>query len=878
MQKRFLFIMFFTFILTGGLLCLAGCHQSASPGGETSGSTGNISNETVIYQIKYNVGNGINPRSNPGSYTADDEITLAAPVCQGYVFAGWKGTDLDGATARVTIPAGSTGVREYYAVWERNTNIIVDKTQPKPSNADDNIEALTGNIPLPTPVDTGERGENIFAVKTVYTDIATDGIKDNVYTYGLHLTMDLPDNKSFYSNRTTGYEVYAVLDASGKAHFFVEVTDPDIVINDELWASKWWHCDSWQMYIDYGNRGFTNQLWTFAADAGRKYRKENPSEWKVVMTEKGFNVEFAFDNDGSPFMDGDEIGFGFYYNDCTSYKSLNSYVKHTLKTSSAKNPVTSQYANPDPAIQDALRFSSDSATGKETGPSSATPEKTGDMITDIISGASDAVVLYGENASAYTVLKAEAVCNMLRKYTGKSIKSGYEAGGKTEYEYEILIGLTTRDESRAAIDIFGYNEYAVTISENRITVSGWTEDALNKAVLAFYACLEYVRDGGKTGGLESCYSGCLDNIPGVNVPKLDALTTVTDAGDGAYLLLSVNSSEEAFEAYYNALTAVGYTLHTENRMSTVLCRTYYDDMAVINMTYCSMDKSLRVVVEPKTGTTLPAISTPQYTPASDSSVTQVAPCNMCYILKLDNGELIVIDSGNNGTQNYIYEQMKKLSENEKPVVAAWIFTHFHQDHIGGFIDFVSSGYCSKATVKSVIYSFPEAQVLDTASSNDLSNISKWNGVIKSSGATVYKARTGQKYYIGNAEVEMLFTYEDLMPFFVYGDTTNNTSLIFTVSICGQKLLFLGDATNHSTKLTAQRFTTYLASDFVQLAHHGLGDGGTYEGIYRYAGANWVLYPWSTYSPGAAEKYACQIAKKYFLRGETTITLPLPYNP
>ncbi len=882
-MKKHLLIPVFLIVIFG-IICVSGC-QNNGGGDDTSAvleadSTADTEEDIMKYTITYNVGNGINPASNPTTYTENDTVTLAQPICYGYVFAGWYESGKEGTAMEVTIPAGSSGDREFSATWAPNTNKTPDNTASNSEylNKDDGLTASPNSDVISSPSGKGARKENLYKVKTVYTDIVTDGKWDEAYGYGVHLKMDLPDSKSFYADRTTGYDFYIVLGQDGKAHCFVSVVDPDIVVNSELWEHKWWHCDSFQMYYDYANHGQnSNKLWTFAAEPNKTFKQSAPSEWKVVMTEKGFNIEFAFDNNGVPFADGDELGFGLYYNDCLNYISTSSYTKHTLKTSSALNPASSSYSDPNAATQDAFVFSFESATGRVelSGPSSA--EKTGDMLADIISGAADVSVIYADNASAHTVGKAEDIAKLLSQYIGKTLKAGKESIYAGRTEYEILVGLTTQPESLAALESIDFGQYSLSISEKCIAVTAFTEAGMNRAVMALYACLEWGRDGKSTDQLSEFYSGRVKNVPATNIPKPDSLTTVTDAADNAYLLLCEDSGADAFEAYAAKLVAAGYELYTENEMSTVRCRTYYDADTVINLTYCSRDRSLRAVVEPLSGTTLPMLAAESYTPSTGSSVTQVAPCNMCYILKLDNGELVVIDSGNNGTQEYIYDQMKALCGDQKPVVAAWIFTHFHQDHIGGFIEFVANGYCNKVTVKSVLYSFPSDQVLSTSSSLDKSNISRWNSTLKKTGATVYKMRTGQKYYFGNSEIEILYTYEDLMPFFVYSDDTNHTSVIFSIKLAGQKLMFVGDATNKSTRLTAVRYGTYLKSDFVQLAHHGAGDGGTYAAFYTNVGADYVLYPGDKYSPSAAEKAACDAAKKYFVRGNTSITLPLPYN-
>ena len=70
------------------------------------------------YTISYDLAGGSVATPNPTSYTVESSaITLNNPTRDNYVFAGWTGTDLGGATTTVTIPAGSTGNRSYTATW-----------------------------------------------------------------------------------------------------------------------------------------------------------------------------------------------------------------------------------------------------------------------------------------------------------------------------------------------------------------------------------------------------------------------------------------------------------------------------------------------------------------------------------------------------------------------------------------------------------------------------------------------------------------------------------------------------------------------------------------------------------------------------------------
>lgn len=75
----------------------------------------------IIYKLTYNLAGGVLPegKQNPATYTVeDDAITLVNPERDGYTFEGWKGTDIEGISMEVTIPANSIGNREFTATWK----------------------------------------------------------------------------------------------------------------------------------------------------------------------------------------------------------------------------------------------------------------------------------------------------------------------------------------------------------------------------------------------------------------------------------------------------------------------------------------------------------------------------------------------------------------------------------------------------------------------------------------------------------------------------------------------------------------------------------------------------------------------------------------
>ncbi|MBQ6342357.1 MAG: InlB B-repeat-containing protein [Anaerolineaceae bacterium] len=79
----------------------------------------------VTYSITYHLNGGSVSGTNPDEYTpADAAITLINPTRTGYSFSGWQGTGLSGTVPSVTIPSGSTGNRDYTAVWTANSYTV----------------------------------------------------------------------------------------------------------------------------------------------------------------------------------------------------------------------------------------------------------------------------------------------------------------------------------------------------------------------------------------------------------------------------------------------------------------------------------------------------------------------------------------------------------------------------------------------------------------------------------------------------------------------------------------------------------------------------------------------------------------------------------
>ena len=849
-----------------------------------------------VFNITYDLCGGIDG-GNPALYNNASDLALLNPLRPGYSFIGWTGSGLSEPTLNVTVAKGTEGELSFKANWQELTT---DTVNPEFIGADDGL-APAPELPVSQTDIVGNHGEAIYLLGTIYSEINIDGVMDAAYTYGVHWKSNIVSDKTVYNKGPkASFDVYITRGQDTKVYVYIDVTDSDIVVNSYLFntlGKPHWN-DLLHVYYEHGNAGTGYTYYAIPADPAFK-TGQMPSRYEVVRTDKGYAVEFSMD------MVSDEVNIGVYLNDTFNWNEADkTYDRVVIKHSSRKNKVLQGYIFPEAGLHDAIRCTSDSASGN-VGIHDPKAEKTGDILADIANRAADSVaIVYDENATAQTEICAQRIKKYLDSCGVKAvlIREDKIADGDT-YEYYILLGMTDMPETAALIDRLDYNGYGLYIADKAIAMVGWNEEAAYTAYDMLYSLIISGLNGGKASDFGDFYLASTDGIADGDIPKLEGFDCVTDAGEGAYSIYKLVSDESDFTAYRAALEEKGFTLYTTNQIKNVKFATYYNEDTVVNVQWSGAssdpailesDLSMRIVVEPLEYTDLPSLVKPEDADAeiTVSSVAMITPkdkgTSLCMVIQLSNGEFIVIDSGANNQAKDLYDYLKKHAPNGRPVVAAWIMTHFHQDHAGGFVAYSQlSSYSSRTTVKNIIYNFPPQQIFDNSSYSqvDMDNIRAWNGIIdkyKSTGTKVYRARTGQKYYFGNAEVEILWSYEDIQTFNVYHDRSNPTCIGFTVNIAGQRIMLTGDTSTEEFTVAYKKYGDYLKSDMVQLSHHGQGDGGSPVEFYKYVDAKYVFQPGPTGMIAASEKWACDnaVAKggAVYIRDDiSTVRLELPYS-
>ena len=368
----------------------------------------------------------------------------------------------------------------------------------------------------------------------------------------------------------------------------------------------------------------------------------------------------------------------------------------------------------------------------------------------------------------------------------------------------------------------------------------------------------------------------------LNVPRPTGATLV-NCGDGSYMYYVANATADTHTTYAASLVAAGFTQTATNDLEGNIYTTYTKGTQIVTVAYTPNTKELRVIMESAANTSLPSdeeyvapaspvattltqigqlYDNPATEDVDESTATETKNGNnyitsytagMGYVIRLEDGSFIIVDGGYNTKTHAanIYNTLVKQNGGEDNIViAAWIFTHAHNDHVGAFKAFTED-YANKVTVERFIYNFPAEEATTFADTTGHPNYTAIkNAINKYDGAVTTIAHAGQVFDIANAKINILYTYELMQPTKEL-DYYNACSMVFNVVVEGKTVLFLGDAGGDS--FTKDRELTHikkiytsetLKADIVQAAHHGIDDlGGVFEvEFYNLVDADIMLIP------------------------------------
>lgn len=483
-------------------------------------------------------------------------------------------------------------------------------------------------------------------------------------------------------------------------------------------------------------------------------------------------------------------------------------------------------------------------------------------------------------------------------------------GTDTSTLCEILIGTTSRDESAEVRAGYAANEYGFKVMGNKIVVTGWNEQSIGYAVNLFMQFLAEstveAEDGTKSirflDGTErkKAVSGWTVDIPEYEGGTLEGCVTCNNDQIEYYY---TGTTADEYRAYRQKLESAGYTLYCENEIADNLYATYTTDTQMVHVYFVKYASAVRLItgsMSSDVGLPTNVDGAPAYTKLTESKVTQMmlqydtGNFGMCYIVTLEDGSFIVFDGGGHTegtTTDYVrlFNLLDKLNERPdgKIVIAAWIITHVHWDHHESFFKMCKT-YGDRLTIEQCIVNAPDSTVAynsynpDTFMSKDFPTASDAVG-----GMVWAKPHTGMKFWVRNAEIEVLYTQEDLYPEPLH--TFNNSSMVMRMTVGGQVITWLGDIQTEGSNIITSMYGGYLKTDIAQVSHHGY-NGATVK-LYKLLHPSTLLWPTSQSNYGkqtagtsttsyyVVDHYIAKNLKvtDIFVADGHNICLPLPYT-
>ena len=250
-------------------------------------------------------------------------------------------------------------------------------------------------------------------------------------------------------------------------------------------------------------------------------------------------------------------------------------------------------------------------------------------------------------------------------------------------------------------------------------------------------------------------------------------------------------------------------------------------------------------------------------------------CGMNYVIRLSDGRFVIID-GNWGEYDepekfFAVLQEQNVLENG-PVVAAWFFTHPHDDHFRGFQRLMAR-YGDQITVEEILFRFPDIRHRRFASMLDL-----FYDAIIGTHAKVITPSTGDVYTYGDATFHVLFTCED------YGDTPvpnlNDNSLVMRMELAGHRVMWTGDIAQQGSAMLVEKYQNgELSCEILQVPHHGYYGGS--EDFCKAVDPEILLWPTPDYWYYTARNWhtnawlmTSEKVRAAFIAGQNQFTLDL----
>lgn len=454
-------------------------------------------------------------------------------------------------------------------------------------------------------------------------------------------------------------------------------------------------------------------------------------------------------------------------------------------------------------------------------------------------------------------------------------------------ETAVLLGNTNYDESKNATQNAKYGDYSIKVIGNKIVLSFTAKEDGMELVNILAKAIK--TDGNGCFWVERSFSVTKQALPQLNgLPKYPSNeTTIVDCRDSTSMIVAKRTTIADFAEYCSALEKEGFALYSSrDDVNGNFFRIYTKDGIAVNAYFTPSSKSARIISGPITDIPTKEVDkTPENVKPSLTILSQGERFNngLGMIYLLPNGKFLIIDGGYvRGKQ--LYNILKDLAPNdEEIIITAWYISHTHGDHQQALTSFLKERH-KDVKIESVLYNYTTTEQYNsiTTGSDGANSAKSFSNTLTnylSKDTKVIKPHTGQIYNYGSANVEILYTVEDVLPQTL--DYLNTSSLVVRVNIGDHSMLALADTTHVSGDIMRNMFGSYLESDMVQLAHHGTYPG--YASLYNTIKAPVLIWPSNLANAKAqinegAVAAAVSVATDIYIANSGTVTLDLPYTP
>lgn len=515
---------------------------------------------------------------------------------------------------------------------------------------------------------------------------------------------------------------------------------------------------------------------------------------------------------------------------------------------------------PDTDLNDAEGQPTDTSDTSDTSDTELDNSNTEETKKPVASlSASDALIIANQKQTGYKMVidssaskKVENIANAFAaKFASKSGASiNITDSSDGVKEKEILVNVSSRNEGETVYNKITAPEkkgYRIEAVGSKIVVAAGDETYLEMALDLLASAIRPCDNGAY--GIEKDYVGLMDIANPVTSPTGHITTTYTGTGNRTVVANKATSGN--YKSFVKELGKMGFKTYTTNKIGDVQFGTYYIDsqfgQVAAYTRYSPEDSCYKVTYGPlgylpnldaealSSAKVMPSLTQVMVTAGSEGNS---AP-GMSMAVQCEDGSFIIFDGGNNSQSDKetLYNFLVENTPNGgKPIIAAWVITHAHGDHMGLANKFISE-YKDNIDLRMAVYNFPDWDNISlsyeggTAGSKQTADY--FINLVRSEfpQANHWVAHTGEVMHFPGVEMEILFNSEEYATGIglnpngsVDFGSCNNTNVITRLTINGTTVVLLGDSMETENKWMADNYGEAIKSDILQLAHHGSNGG------------------------------------------------------